>query len=206
MEHLGTQAVARGERLARRRWYKRAFGFALLVVVLVAIVILTIRIPPTVLVETIGVQNGYLLAFLVSLFGGFSAAGSVSFISTLLALTAGGLNPVYLGIISGVSLALGDTFMFFIARKGRALIEGKWHERIERFAQLVQKKIWSRRLIPVIAYVYIGFSPLPNDMLIAALAAIQYPPKRTHLLIIAGDVTFALVITLVVAQGTSVFL
>ena len=37
--------------------------------------------------------------------------------------------------------------------------------------------------------------------MILFLAAIEYPPKRMNAIIILGDLTFALMLTLVVAKG-----
>lgn len=182
---------------------KKILSVALLVLLLVALVIFLNFISPEEIVEKIGVRNGYLLAFLVSLFGGFSAGGSVTFISLLLVLAAGGLTPLYLGLVSGTSLAIGDILMFYTGAKGRELISGKWDTRIHRLTEAIDTRPSLRKFIPFGSYLYIGFAPLPNDILLLFLAAIEYPLRRMIPIIILGDLTFATVLTVFAAQGMS---
>ncbi|MDA3850559.1 MAG: hypothetical protein PF447_04735 [Spirochaetaceae bacterium] len=175
--------------------------FILLVLFILSLIILMLFISPEELVDIIGIHRGYLLAFLVSFFGGFSSGGSISFISLLITLTAGGLNPLILGTLSGISLALGDMILFFTGSKGRELIGGKWEERIDKLAKILVKRERLKQLIPFIAYLYMGFAPLPNDILLLFLAAMEFPREKMNIIIILGDITFALMITLVVSKG-----
>jgi hypothetical protein len=156
---------------------------------------------PEEIVNKIGVKNGYLLAFIVSFFGGFSAGGSITFIGLLITLVAGGLNPIYLGLLAGVSLAIGDMIMFYAGSKGRELVRGEWDKKIDKLSKVFEKRKWLRKTVPFLAYLYIGFAPLPNDVLILFLAAIEYPIKKMNAIIILGDLTFALMITLLAARG-----
>jgi len=70
----------------------------------------------------------------------FSAAGSISFIGLLIILVAGGINPIYLGLVSGISLAIGDMIMFYAGSKGRELIRGKWDKKIDKVANIFKKR------------------------------------------------------------------
>jgi membrane protein DedA with SNARE-associated domain len=156
-------------------------------------------------VEKIGVRNGYILTFIVSFFGGFSAGGSITFITLLLTLVAGGMNPIYLGLTAGVSLAIGDMIMFYAGSKGRELVMGKWDRKINRVAKWIKRRKRLEKMIPFLAYFYIGFMPLPNDILILFLAAIEYPAKKMNGIIILGDITFALMITILASRGIIIF-
>jgi len=184
-----------------KKYNKKLIGFLVIVVFLILLITLLYFVNPEEIVNKIGVRNGYILAFIVSFFGGFSAGGSISFISFLIILVTGGMNPIYLGLLSGVSLAIGDIIMFYIGSKGRELIKGKWDEKINKIAKIFEKRKWLEKIIPVIVYFYIGFMPLPNDVLILFLAAIKYPAKKMNVIIILGDITFALTITTLVARG-----
>jgi len=184
-----------------KKYNKKLIGFLVLAVFLIALIISLYFVNPEEIVNKIGARNGYILAFVVSLFGGFSAGGSVSFISLLIVLVAGGMNPIYLGLVSGISLAIGDMIMFYAGSKGRELIKGKLNKGINRVASIFKKRRWLEKMIPVIAYVYISFAPLPNDVLILFLAAIKYPAKKMNVIIILGDITFALMITILAAKG-----
>jgi len=184
-----------------KKYNKKFISFSILIVFLISLIALLYFISPEEIVNKIGVRNGYVLAFIVSLFGGFSAGGSISFISLLIVLVAGGINPVYLGLVAGISLAMGDMIMFYAGSKGRELVRGKWDRRIDKAASVFKKRKWLEKTIPVVAYLYIGFAPLPNDILILFLAAIKYPAKKMNGIIILGDITFALIITILVARG-----
>lgn len=185
---------------------KNKIAFGVVVLVIVGMVVLLSVVSPQEIVEAVGVRNGYLLAFLISLFGGFSAGGSVTFIAVIATLAVGGLNPFYLGLVSGVSLAIGDMVMFYAGTRGRALVTGRWDERIARIERAIATRPWLSRLIPVGSYLYIGFTPLPNDVLLLSLAALEYPPRKIAGIIIAGDITFALMITLLAANGVTLFI
>ncbi len=184
-----------------KKYNKKLISFLALVIFLVFLIILLYFINPEEIVNKIGVRNGYILAFVVSFFGGFSAGGSVSFISLLITFVAGGMNPVYLGLVAGTSLAIGDMIIFYAGSKGRELVRGKWDKKIDKVANVFKKRKWLKKIIPIIAYVYIGFIPLPNDILILFLAAIKYPVKKMNGIIILGDITFALIITILTAKG-----
>lgn len=176
-----------------------------MVIFLISLVTTLFFINPEEIVTKIGIRNAYVLAFIVSFFGGFSAGGSFSFIGVLITLVAGGVNPVYLGLVAGVSLVIGDMIMFYTGSKGRELIRGKWDKKIKRLEKIFQRREWLKKLTPFFAYIYVGFLPLPNDVLILFLAAIKYPAKKMNIILILGDITFALMITLVTAKGVMIF-
>jgi len=188
-----------------KRNYKKIIAFSLLAIFLISLITLLFFLSPEEIVNKIGVHNAYILLFIVSFFGGFSAGGSISFISLLITFTLGGMNPIYLGLVAGTSLAIGDMIMFFVGSKGRELIKGKWDKRINKVAKVFEKRKWLKKLTPIIAYFYIGFVPLPNDILILFLAAIKYPAKRMNGVIILGDLTFALMITILASRGIMLF-
>ena len=117
----------------------------------------------------------------------------------------GSSNPVLLSLVSGISLAIGDMIMFYFGSKGRGLVGEKWDKRINKIANIFKKRKSLEKIIPIIAYLYIGFTPLPNDLLILFLAAIEYPPKKMNGIIILGDITFVLIITMLAAKGILIF-
>ena len=183
------------------KYNKKPIGFLILAIFLVSLIISLCFIDLEGIVNKIGVRNGYILAFIVSFFGGFSAGGSISFIGLLIILVAGGMNPVYLGLISGVSLIIGDIIMFYAGSKGRELVKGRWNQKIDKVAGIFKKKKWLRKTIPIIAYIYMGFAPLPNDILLLFLATIRYSTRKMSVIIVLGDMTFALVITILASKG-----
>lgn len=185
--------------------HKNILTFSILAIFIIALITLLIFVKPTEIVGILGIKNAYILTFFVSLFGGFSAGGSVSFISLLVTFTLGGLNPIYLGIIAGIALTIGDIIMFYFGSKGRELIEGKWDKKLIKLAKLFEKKKWLKKMTPFLAYLYIGLTPFPNDILLFFLAAIKYPAKKMNIIILLGDLTFPLMVTLLTARGIILF-
>ena len=186
-----------------KKYYKNILFFLVLIIFLGVLFSVVNRFGSDGLIEKIGARNSYLIMFVVAFFGGFSAWSSISFLATLITFSIGGLNPIYLGVIAGGALAMGDGLMFYVGSKGRELIVGKWGRKLKRFSGFVEKKF--SKIIPFIAYAYIGLTPLPNDFLIIFLAMIKYPLKKMYVPIILGDLTFALLVSILASKGILIF-
>lgn len=186
-----------------KEYYKKFLIFFTLVLFLVLLSVLLYFFSPEEIVDKIGIRNAYLLAFVVSFFGGFSALSSITFVATLITLSIGGLNPILLGLVSGTSLAIGDGIIFYIGSKGREIIIGKWERKLEKISKLIKRKVG--KFIPFIAYIYIGLTPFPNDFMIVFLAMIKYPFKKLYAPIILGDLTFALLISIFATKVILIF-
>lgn len=180
------------------RTKKRVLFIALLLFV-IASMIFVYCIGPEKVIDKIGIHNTYLFIFFISLISGFSAWTSFSMIALLVTFTAKGINPIYLGLISGIGLAMGDLIMFMIFSKGIVLVSRRWEKRIRKFSRFFEEK--HRRLIPFVVYVYIGLTPLPNDFLIIFLGILGYPIKRAYIPIILGDLTYPFMITFLATRG-----
>jgi membrane protein YqaA with SNARE-associated domain len=178
--------------------------FLFLALFLVLIIAFYFFFEPEELVKKIGVNNGYMIAFVVSFFAGFSAITTVPFYSILLTFISGGMNPWILGIVAGISLSLGDMFLFYFGRKGRDIISGKLDRTINRMAAFFNKRK-REKMIPAIAFIYISFIPLPNDWLLLFLASIRFPQKKMNLIIIPGDITHAFLIAFLASKGLLLF-
>ena len=185
------------------KYYKKFLIFLALILFLIILSILLYFFSPEEIVNKIGIKNAYILAFVVSFFGGFSTLSSITFIATLATLSIGGVNPVILGLVAGTSLAMGDSLIFYIGFKGREIIIGKWEKKLGKISQWTKKRL--EKFIPLIAYIYIGFTPFPNDFIILFLAMIKYPFKKLYLPIILGDLTFALLVSVLATKGILIF-
>lgn len=152
--------------------------------------------PVSELVEKIGIQNTYLAAFLLAAIGGFSSLTGTSLYAALIALSAGGVNPIALGIIGGLGLFLSDTVFYFVITKIRTLIA-----RITTKYDRIFRKMWRWLyampdwVVYIGVYVYAAFAPLPNDILLAVLALSSYSYRQFVWFLLAGDLTMALILT-----------
>lgn len=182
---------------------KTIVNITFLVLLVALIIVFLFFFDASEIVERIGIQNSYLVMFFVSLFGGFSAGGSFSFIATLITFTSGGLNPLYLGIIAGVALAIGDLFMFYAASRGRELFTSRYDKKIKRLSHFVDGK--NNLFIEVFIFIYMAIAPLPNDLLLVSLAAIKFPQKRIIIPLILGDFVFPMIVIYSTLHGFSLF-
>lgn len=186
-----------------KKIFKRVLYFSCLILIVISISATLYFVGPEKIVGKIGVNNSYILIFLMALFAGFSAWTSTAFLITLVGLVFGGISPFGLGLIAGVGLSIGDIFMFYIASRGRKIISGKWDKKIEKFSKKIKNK--RGNLIGFLSYVYIGLTPLPNDFLIIFLGIIEYPRKKIYPPIILGDITFALLVAVLASKGILLF-
>jgi membrane protein YqaA with SNARE-associated domain len=148
---------------------RRLFIGLVLILSIVVWTWLLIAIGPDAIVEYIGVRNGYIVMFLVALFGGISSFSGFTYIATIITLAAGGLDPVGLALASALGISIGDTAYYCIGRYGlRSLAHNsRFSERIVRISNWLRSHpSW---LLFLFVYVYAGFTPLPNDLLAIAL-------------------------------------
>ena len=84
--------------------------------------------------------------------------------------------------------------MFYFGTKGRELVGGTLDAKITTLTEVFHKKLWVQKVTPLLAYIYMGFLPLPNDILLLFLATIKFPVKTTVWIILLGDLTFVAVL------------
>lgn len=148
-------------------------------------ILLLYYVGPKTIVNYVGVENIYLIVFLLGVFGGVSSITSVVFYSTFATALAGGASPVFLVLVGAPGLIISDSIFFLAARYGKNLFgerENKWVERIRR--RLDHYPDWS---VPAFVFAYIGLTPLPNDIMMIALALMGYDYRKIALPLYVGD-------------------
>lgn len=171
---------------------RKKIVFILLLVFIVVWSTLLYIFGATKLVSYFGVHNGYILSFFIASFGGFSSLTSTSFFLTFVTLVKGGLNPLILSVLSGIGLSLGDSFFFYFGYNGRSFINKRVKKKIDKFSDWLEtRKPWA---VPIIAFIYAGLTPLPNDILMmsTSLAGIKF--KRIILFVTLGNIVATLIV------------
>lgn len=182
---------------------KQLLAFTAALVFLVAWGFIVYKMGARSLVESIGVENSYILMFFVALVGGLSSLTAPSFFTVLGTLAIGGLNPFLLGLSAGMGLFLSDSFFYFVGSKGRHLFTGKWEKRRERLEEWLDRKPnWVTQLL---TYLYTGFTPFPNDVLMVALAVVDAPYRRIMLPLFLGNVTLGTITAFLAQTGIQLF-
>ncbi|MBP6923980.1 MAG: hypothetical protein KBB78_00225 [Candidatus Pacebacteria bacterium] len=127
--------------------------------------------------------------FLIALFGGVSSFTGVSFVATVLTLSAGGLNPLFLALASGIGITMSDSLFFWIGHHAHHIIDSpQMSTRIDRIAIWLNDR--SRLVVGLFIYTYTGFTPLPTDLLTIMLGLARQPYWFVLTALTAGNITF----------------
>ncbi len=175
-------------------WIKDHWVFLALVLFLLLWSLFLWFVDPTEIVRQIGVENTYLVAFFLALFGGLSSVTGASFFAAIATFASGGAHPFLLGFWGGLGIFLSDLVFFFIARRGIKSFEKHAGLLTEWLVRHLKK--WPTFLWLVGVYLYIGFTPLPNDVLMIALALTKVRLSRIWPVILAGAITIVTVTAL----------
>jgi membrane protein YqaA with SNARE-associated domain len=166
-----------------KRWLSVAAALAVVVAAAATIYV----IGPESLVAAVGVENAYLVVFLLAIFGGVSTLTATSFFAAVIAMAAGGLHPLWLGLVSGVGMLLGDLIFFALGAHARTVAGPRMRPRLERWAAWIRRKPdWG---VALFIYLYLAATPLPGDLLLAALALAAYPIKKLIVPVLLGNIT-----------------
>jgi uncharacterized membrane protein YdjX (TVP38/TMEM64 family) len=165
----------------------------MLVVVILFWSILLYNYSPEEIVSWLGVENGYALLFLISLFGGVSAVTAGSYFGVLLTLAAGGLDPLLLALVSGSAATVGDTMFYYLGRQGRASVEhGRMYDWLMRVSGWLNKRpAWNA---PVLLYLLAAFTPVPNDVTAAVMGLASRSWLTTVIPLVLGNITLTFMI------------
>jgi uncharacterized membrane protein YdjX (TVP38/TMEM64 family) len=142
---------------------------------------------PQKLVEVMGVTNGYIVLFLSTFFGGIATLTFASVYPQFIALTIGGLNPILAGIIGGIGLTFANSLFFLFGARGRHV--AKESSAFRRFSRAFVKWInkqpeWA---VPIFVFVYVGFTPFPNNLLTASGGFFDYSFRKIAVPLLLGN-------------------
>lgn len=150
------------------------------------------HISPSEIVATLGVDNSYLVAFVIAAVGGLSMITATGLYATVLTLAAGGASPVLLGIAAGLGITIGDSLFYYLGTRGHEVLSGQplaWANRIESWINQQRE-----HMIQIFVYIYTGFTPLPNDVLTAALGLAEYSYRRLLPALLLGNITLMILL------------
>lgn len=154
---------------------------------------------PTFLINAIGVQNGYILGFIVAAVGGVSTITSVSFYSLVTALAAGGLNPFLLGLVMGTGVTIGDTIFFYLGKTGRHSLPDQVQHHVDQGLEWAYNR--PKGTVHLLIFLWAAFMPLPNDLITVPSGVSRFKPHEIMPFILAGNIVFTTLLALVVRYG-----
>lgn len=186
----------------------KPFPFRLILFVLLSLFIigffaLYVFYSPKDLILYLGVRNSFVILFFVSIVGAFTSMTKFSAYPMIVALVAGNMNFVYVGIVAGVGLAAGDTLFFSFGYSARELTNHKWKDKLRNMLTKLQSiNDW---LVQALIFVYVGASPFPNNLLSGTLAFTGYPFKKVIAPLVLGDLAFCMLVSWLAFRGINLF-
>lgn len=171
--------------IKRHRKFFLSFAFVIALMVLLRLV------DAEALVDRIGITNTYILVFLFSIIGGVSALTAASFYVAIFTLAATGVSPYIVALFAAPGIIIGDLLFWYLGVQGRGLAYeafGKW---LARTADYLSAK--PKIFINAFIFLY-TITPLPGDILMAALAVLKYKFRNIFLPVLLGNYILVLII------------
>jgi len=129
-------------------------------------------------VDSFARDYGYMGAFFISVLGNLNIFFPIPY--ALVIYTLGALlDPILLGIISGLGSAIGEFSSYFVGRGGRKLIDKRYGERLDNVRLLIQRF----GAITIFAFALL---PLPDDLVMIPLGMMKYSLKKAFIAMFAG--------------------
>ncbi len=142
---------------------------------------------PDSIIAYLGVENAYVVIFILAVIGGLSTFSGVPYHLVLVTLATGGASPVWLGLCAAVGVMLGDATSYFIGYSGREIIPVKIQKWLNSFYAYGARY---PRLMPLAFFVYGSVSPFSNDFIVISAGLAKYPFWKVMLPLALGNVVF----------------
>lgn len=144
-------------------------------------------ITPEKLITIIGVDNAYLLIFLLALIGGLTTFSGIPYHLILITLALGGLNPFVLGMVTASGVALGDSTSYFLGHNGSAFIPTHFTSFFKKLNLFIMNY---PKLFPVFCFLYGSLIPLSNDFIAITSGLLRYPFWKVIIPLGLGNLVF----------------
>jgi membrane protein YqaA with SNARE-associated domain len=137
-------------------------------------------------------MHAYLASFLISIFGNTTIFIPFPYTAIIFIMTSQvGLDPLLLGLISGLGAALGELTSYALGAGGGRYLES--HGYTEKFRSLHEFMLGHKRLVPLVIYIFAA-TPLPDDIITVPLGIIRYGLIQTIIPCFLGKTTMLLCI------------
>jgi uncharacterized membrane protein YdjX (TVP38/TMEM64 family) len=121
---------------------------------------------------------GYLGAFVVCALGNLSIFIPIPFALIVYAFGST-LNPLLLGLVSGLGSTIGEMVSYLLGWGGRKMIESRYGARLDAMKKLIGR-------YGALSIFLIALLPVPDDLLLIPLGMIKYDIKKTFIAMLLG--------------------
>ncbi|HRZ95495.1 MAG TPA: hypothetical protein P5262_02930 [Candidatus Moranbacteria bacterium] len=142
---------------------------------------------PEKLIAMIGVENAYLLIFILAFLGGITTFSGIPYHLVLVTLAVGGLNPLSLGFSTAAGVMLGDSTSYYIGYQGSVIIPKTLHKVLEFVRSLALRY---PKILPLFFLLYGSCSPFSNDFIVISMGMSRYPFWKVMVPLGTGNLIF----------------
>lgn len=182
-------------------WNTYIAGLIPITVFLTVSIVVNIFVSPEQIINTIGVNNAYVLIFFLAFMGGVSTFSSVPYHLVVVSMAAGGLNPFILGTSAATGVMLGDSTSYYLGHRGSDFIPKRFEKFFFRLRNLITHH---PKLFPWFCFVYGTFIPFSNDFITITAGLIRFPFWKVILPLGLGNLLFNTAIALIAANSYSI--
>lgn len=173
--------------MEKKKFFKYLSRIALILLFVSASFYFYVYSSPEELISLIGVENAYLLIFILAFLGGITTFSGIPYHLVLITLATGGLNPVLLGTSTALGVMLGDTTSYYVGYQGSAIIPGAFHKILNMIRNFGLKH---PRMLPLLFFLYGCISPFSNDFIVISMGLSHYPYWRVIVPLGLGNLVF----------------
>jgi len=172
----------------------------ILLAAIVAWLFYVIKIGPAEIVDKMGSQNSFIVIVITTFFGAVTAVPIATVYPTVITFAAGGLHPIITGLAAALGITIANIIFFYLGNKGQELAKNstffsKYQKRILNW--IAKQPEWA---IPFFIFIFIGLTPLPNNVLTASGGLANYPFKKMLAPLVIGNVFLMLVIAYIASS------
>ncbi|MGH7500301.1 MAG: DedA family protein [Longimicrobiales bacterium] len=132
-------------------------------------------------------RYGYIGYFIAASIAGINVFVPTTHLIFTAPLLNAGLNPWLLVLCGATGATLADGVGYFIGSSGRSAFS----DSLGRVAQWLARAVARRpQLAPLILFLWAGFMPLPNEILVIPAGVLGYGVVRTGLITLSGNILF----------------
>jgi uncharacterized membrane protein YdjX (TVP38/TMEM64 family) len=129
---------------------------------------------------------GYFGAMMIAIVGNLTIFIPVPFAVFIYAFGAI-LDPILLGLVTGVGSTIGEFSSYLVGRGGRKLIEDKYGRRLESARALVER-------FGMPAIFLFALLPMPDDLILIPMGMMRYSVRKAFAAMFLGKLGMGLVI------------
>lgn len=142
---------------------------------------------PEKLILFVGVNNAYILMFILAALGGLTTFSGVPYHAILVLLASGGLDPFFLGSAAASGVMLGDATSYYIGYNGGSIVPQRAQKILQRFCAFCLAR---PNILPVAFFLYGSLVPFSNDFIVISMGMIRYPFWRVMVPLGLGNLVF----------------